>query len=62
MGKLALAVDGAMRMRFAWLASLAVQSNSVGARIGTSVPCLVLRVVALGGFAFETWTFASLLR
>ena len=51
-----------MRMRFAWLACLAVQSTPVGARIGTSVPCLLLRVVAIGGFTFEMLTFANLLR
>ena len=61
-GSVALAVDGATRMRFARLASLAVQPNPGGPHIGTSAPCLALRMLAVGGCVVEAWSFARLSR
>ena len=62
MSKLALAVDGAMRMRLAWLISLVVCASPGGSRIGTSFACMVVRVGELEVGTSGVRHFASLLR
>ena len=62
MSKLALAVDGAMRMRLAWLISLVVCASPGGSRIGTSFACMVVRVAELEVGTSGVRHFASLLR
>ena len=57
-----LAVDGANRMRFARLVSIALPLVQVDSRIGLSASRLDLRMVTIGGRLTCARTFGSLLR